>query len=623
MATERVKQLIGKMTLRQKLAQMTQLDASLLTRQAEAMETGPEQELCLQPGDIEAVGSVLNTLGLEKNKALQQQHLQKDPNGIPLLFMLDIIHGLRTVYPIPLGLGCSFDTDMMRRISRVAAVEGSGEGIHVTFSPMGDLVRDPRWGRVMESTGEDPWLNAQMCRAAVEGYGRPPFAQPGEFVSCVKHFAGYGAGEGGREYNTVDISRGMLVEYYLSAYKAAIDAGARMVMTAFNTIERIPATGNRWLLREVLRQEWGFEGVVITDFNSLNELVLHGVAENGKQAAYMGLMAGVDIEMMSTHYLTYGEQLVEEGLVPAAYIDEAVERILTLKEELGLFDTPFKLWDAAAALGQEAAEHSELARQAAVKSCVLLKNEGVLPLSGQEKIGLVGPFADTKKILGGWSLPNDPATVSLKQGFLRYCGSDRLISAMEEPLEPTWGERADLEGDLELMLRQVEACNVVVAAVGEPQGDTGECASKGFLRLSAKQEQLLQELHCAGKKVVMVVFSGRPLEIGPVLPYCDAVVQAWFPGVQGGNAIADLLFGKENFSGRLSMTFHAALARFQSIIMTLTPGARRTKPTPTWCLSPAIGTSPMPRCILLGMAKAMQSSGMGRWRFLRISARCG
>ncbi len=555
MTTRQLQDLIEKMSTDEKLAQITQLNPVCFGFPYITPLTGPDPGLRIDRNLASSIGSVLNCDNASDAAAMQKAHLQEDPHSIPLLFMADIIHGFKTIFPIPLAMGCSFSPSNIEEASRIAALESSVSGIHVTFSPMGDLVRDPRWGRVMESFGEDPLLNSMLCAASVRGYQGADVRQPYHIASCIKHFAAYGAPEGGREYNTVDMSRGILHETYLPAYRSALQAGAEMVMAAFHVFDRVPASASPYLLSRILRDEWDFQGAVISDFNSVGELIAHGVAKDGKEAAEKAISAGLDIEMMSTHYMENLNISLQEGTITEQMLDDAVLRILSLKNKLGLFEHPYK--DASPEAEKKyhlCPEHRAAARKIAGESIVLLKNKGILPLNTNSLLGLTGPFSRSPHVLGGWSAGNTEG-VSLYEGL---CG--KIPSSHIKINE--WGEAGSaLEGNPDIdvipedLIASFRDCPIVIAAVGENQIDTGEGASKTVLRLSPHQEQLLQVLSEAGKKVIAVIFSGRPLEIFPVLPYCDAIIQAWFPGTEAGNALADILFGDVNPSARLSMSF--------------------------------------------------------------------
>ncbi|WP_313641049.1 beta-glucosidase BglX [Paenibacillus sp.] len=552
-----IQDLVNDMTLEEKLAQLTQLGPHYWGLDDTVDLTGPFKELNIKPQVMENIGSVLNGIGARNVIDLQTRHLQASRQKIPLLIMADVIHGYRTILPIPLAIGCSFDMEACERFAEIAAKESAAAGIHLTFSPMTDLVRDPRWGRVMETSGEDPYLNAHVTESMVRGYQGKDLKEKGRIAACVKHFAGYGAPEGGREYNTVDMSLGVLREFYLPAYKAAVDAGVAMVMAAFNTIDRIPASGNSKLLRGILREEWGFNGVTIADFNSVNALIPHGAAEAGRDAAEKSLAAGLDIEMMSTHYLNHGAGLVEEGKLDISLIDEAVIRVLELKDALGLFDNPFKDADP---LVDEAptpsVENLQAARELGASSVVLLKNDNdALPLKRGMKIGMAGPFATSIHVLGGWSGTEKDPAVSLYNGISQKISAADIITAMTGELGSMLEGVFDVEDEIEEAFQRLKDCDVILAAVGENQQDTGEGGSKTNLRLSTNQEKLIWRLKDTGKKIVTVVFSGRPLELKPVLEASDALLQAWFLGTESGNSLADVLFGDYNPSGRLSMSF--------------------------------------------------------------------
>lgn len=555
MEKQKLQELLGKMTLREKLGQLTQLIPPLLGMDPDVDITGPLSEMNIDPEWLPELGSTLNAFGAENLRAMQEKHLKRSRLGIPLLFMADIVHGYKTIFPIPLAIGSSFNPGLYEAACSVSAAEGAASGIHLTFAPMTDLVRDPRWGRVMESTGEDHYLNSEMTKAAVRGYQGDDIKGKGKLAACVKHFAAYGAPWGGRDYNTVDISEGMLREFYLPAYKAAVDVGVAMVMTSFNTVNRIPASANKWLLRDILRGEWGFDGVVISDFAAVHETIPHGISADGCDAARKCLEAGVDIEMMSTYYLRHGEELVKSGALSEEIIDEAVLRILELKNALGLFENPYK--DASAEDEKNLIQcqaHLDTAYDVAVECPVLLKNSGVLPLKAK-KIGLAGPFARCRDLSGGWAIArSDEEGESLEQALAAALGEDAVVTAAACELGALQDGIEDMDYDPG-ELQALRDCECVIAAVGEAAADTGESASKTVLRLSPNQERLIHDLHDLGKPVVVVVFSGRPLEIAPVLNDADALLQAWFLGDASGRVLADLLTGKANPSGRLSMSF--------------------------------------------------------------------
>ncbi|MBQ4899884.1 glycoside hydrolase family 3 C-terminal domain-containing protein [Paenibacillus sp. Marseille-P2973] len=548
----RLEELLQKMTLDEKIAQLQQLAAPFYEdAEDEGLITGPMESLGITADTVKNAGSVLGVAGAEKVISVQRAHMANNRHGIPLLFMADIVHGFKTIFPIPLAMGCSWDLELAERSAEIAAKEAAVSGLHVTFAPMADLVRDPRWGRVMESTGEDPYLNALFARAMVRGFqGKDLKNDPDRVASCVKHFAAYGLAEGGREYNTVDLSERQLREYYLPAYKAAIDEGAEMVMTSFNTVEGIPASGNVKLMRDLLRGEWGFDGVVISDWAAIRELIAHGVAEDDREAALKAIQAGVDIDMMTSAYVLELARLVEDGLVPESLIDEAVMRILQLKEKLGLFDNPLRGADPEAeSKVVYCKEHLEAAKELAVKSSVLLKNEGILPLKQGQRIALIGPFAQSGDILGNWSWTGSRETaIQLGTAMAERSGGGLVVAE-------GCGIHDITEHQLEEAVKAAGEADVIVLALGEASEMSGEAASRTNIKLPDAQLKLVQAMKRLGKPMVAVLFNGRPLDLHGIYEEADAVLEAWFPGSAGGAAIADLLYGVANPSGRLTMSF--------------------------------------------------------------------
>ncbi|WP_435923471.1 glycoside hydrolase family 3 N-terminal domain-containing protein [Paenibacillus sp. DYY-L-2] len=554
----RLEDILQNMTLDEKIAQLQQLAAPFYDEAGdEGLITGPMESLGITAETVKNAGSVLGIAGAEKVISVQQAHMANNKHGIPLLFMADIVHGFKTIFPIPLAMGCSWDLELAERSAQIAAKEAAVSGLHVTFAPMADLVRDPRWGRVMESTGEDPYLNALFARAMVRGFqGRDLRNDTGRVASCVKHFAAYGLAEGGREYNTVDLSERQLREYYLPAYKAAVDEGAEMVMTSFNTVEGIPATGNRKLMRELLRDEWGFDGVVISDWGAVGELIAHGVAEDDREAALRAIRAGVDIEMMTSAYVHRLAGLVAEGVVDESLIDEAVLRILRLKEKLGLFENPLR--GANPEAEREIVyckEHLDAAKELAVKSCVLLKNEGVLPLKREQRIALIGPFAQSGDILGNWSWTGSRETAVRLGSAMQAFGGSGIV------MTEGCGIDEITDQQLEEAVKAAGNADVIVMALGEASEMSGEAASRTNIKLPEAQLRLVQSMKKLGKPMAAVLFNGRPLDLHGILEEADAVLEAWFPGSAGGAAIADLLYGVANPSGRLTMSFPTAVGQ--------------------------------------------------------------
>ncbi|TMU85146.1 beta-glucosidase BglX [Bacillus sp. BHET2] len=545
--------LLDQMTLDEKIAQLTQLATPFFKGASNQGEiTGPMVDMGIDEEVVRNSGSVLGASGAQEVMNIQRTHMEENRLGIPLLVMSDIVHGFKTIFPVPLGIGCSWDLELAEKSAEIAAKEASVSGVHVTFAPMVDLVRDPRWGRVMESTGEDSYLNSQFARAFVRGFqGNDLSNDLTRVAACVKHFAAYGAAEGGRDYNTVDMSERELRETYLPAYKAALDEGCEMVMTAFNTVFGIPATGNKKLMRSILRDEMEFNGILISDWGAVKEMIPHGVAEDEKEAARKAITAGVDIEMMTSTYVKYLKTLVEEKTVDESVINEGVLRILELKQKLGLFENPYRGADEK--LEQQVVmseEHREAARKLAAKSSVLLKNNHVLPLKRGQKISLIGPFAQNTDILGPWSwLGSKADAVTLMDGMKMKVESSHLTIAKGSEIESASEEQL-LEAE-----REAKEADIIVLALGEDSEMSGEAGCRANIKLPDPQLELVARLKTLNKPMVAVLFNGRPLDLHGVIDQVDAVLEAWYPGTEGGTAIADLLFGDENPSGRLTMSF--------------------------------------------------------------------
>lgn len=545
MESVKLKELVNEMTIEEKIGQMIQISADFYNTKENEI-TGPMNDMHLTTEKMTTVGSVLGISGAEQVKTIQQSHLESNRLGIPLLFMADIVHGYRTIFPIPLGLASSWDPKLVEQTASIAAKESSVSGLHVTFSPMVDLVRDARWGRVMESTGEDAYLNQQMARAFVRGYqGTSLKEDMTKMAACVKHFAAYGAPIAGREYNTVNMSERQLRENYLPAYKAAIDEGSRLVMTAFNTVDGIPATGNSWLMDEILRKEMGFDGVLISDWGAIGELIAHGVAENLKDAGTLAFEAGVDIEMMSAAYSSELHGLIESGSLDEQKLDQAVLRILELKNDLGLFENPYRGADAQKEEQEVfSQENREVARISAEQSMVLLKNENILPLKKEMKVALIGPTSQTNDLLGSWSWKGSTSeTRSLYEGMLDHVSSDQLVLLEEADI---------LNHGADEKLADID---VVVLALGETSEMSGEAASRTSITLPGNQIELVKAVRKLDKPVVATLFNGRPLDLSDIVDDVDGLVEAWFPGTEGGTALANVLFGEANPSGKLTMSF--------------------------------------------------------------------
>ncbi len=541
--------LVQEMTLAEKVDQLLQLAADFYSQAAEE-KTGPMTEMGLTDENIQNAGTILGLSGASEAIRIQKEYMAKNRLGIPTLLMADIIHGFRTIFPIPLALGSSWDLAAAEEMAQVSAKEAAVSGLHVTFSPMVDLVRDPRWGRVMESTGEDPYLNARFAESFVKGYQGDDLKNDfSRVAACVKHFAAYGAALAGRDYNTVNMSERQLRESYLPGYKAALDAGAKLVMTSFNTIDGIPATGNKWLFRDVLRAEYDFDGVVISDWGAVKELIPHGVAADEKEAAQLAIEAGVDIEMMTTCYTHYLAELIAEGRVDEALLDEAVLRILELKNDLGLFENPYRgasVADEKVILSQE---HRQSAQEIAKKSMVLLKNdENILPLNTTETVAIIGPAANSQDVLGAWSWQGKmEEAVSLAKGAQAY--SQQLLIGKE-----TFDYFTPSDAALNEAILLATKADKVVLALGEAEWMSGEAASRSDITLPAAQIALFEAIKKVNDNIIVTLYNGRPLDLNGI-DEAKAIVEAWFGGTETGNALAAILWGDYNPSARLSMSF--------------------------------------------------------------------
>lgn len=518
------------------------------------------------------VGGVFNIYTPGAVRKLQEMAVTQTRLHIPLLMGYDVIHGHRTIYPIPLGLAASWDTALVRRVAAAVADEASADGLHWTFSPMVDIARDPRWGRVSESAGEDPHLGAEIAKAMVHGYEQGDLRKQNTLLSCIKHFALYGAAEAGRDYNTVDMSRLRMYNEYLPPYKAAVEAGASSVMTSFNEIDGIPATGNRWLLAELLRHQWGFEGFVVTDYTAIAEMENHGVGDKA-QVTELAINAGADMDMVSEYFIDELPALVKAGRVKEAAIDAACRRILEAKYKLGLFDDPYRGMTSARAASQIMnAEKRALSKESAVKSIVLLKNDRqTLPLDASKKIAFIGPLVhDQRNLIGNWSAAGDWRQAvslwsALKNKFaghaFLYAKGCNLID--DVPLRVKLNQHGggivpDSRSPQQLLTEAVQTArraDVVVAVLGEPFGMSGEAASRTNIDLPSQQQALLRALKETGKPVALVLMNGRPLTLQWEHDHLDAILETWYAGTQAGDAIADILFGDANPSGKITMTF--------------------------------------------------------------------
>ncbi|ASR48734.1 beta-glucosidase [Paenibacillus kribbensis] len=569
---------LNSLSIEEKIGQLIQLTGDFFEGDMDTVVTGPLKKLGLSSSyNVYNTGSILNITNPEKIIRLQTDYLEKSVHKIPLLFMADIIYGYRTIFPIPIAQACSWNYEGIEHAASVAARECYEEGVHVTFSPMVDIVRDPRWGRVMESPGEDTLLAkkyAQSVVLGIQGRNLESTAVPAnKIAACVKHFAAYGAPVAGREYNAVDMSEHALREYYLPGYQAAIEAGAKLVMTAFNTLNGIPATGNEWLNRDVLRQEMNFDGVLISDYAAIEELIMHGYAEDEASAARLALLAGVDVDMKTAIYANQLKNVISGNDHMLELLNEAVYRVLKLKNDLGLFEDPFRGLQEIVKLSTSSIlsdEHKKAALSLAEESVVLLKNENVLlPLSKDTKVALMGPYAEENSTLGMWAIKGEETdTVNLKTGLLKHVDSAHLTVCRGAYMMPVHArenlgkyadklaaETIDEEVLLQQAIQNANEADVIVLALGESIYQSGEGGSRTNLTLPEPQLKLLHELSLLGKKIVLIVYSGRPLILTDVAEKVDAIVQAWYPGTMGGEALANVLYGEVNPSGKLAMTF--------------------------------------------------------------------
>ena len=530
----KVEELLAKMTLEEKIGQMNQVSG------------GYQFSGEIAKGNV---GSILNIVDPVEINAVQRVAVEESRLGIPLLVSRDVIHGFRTIFPIPIGLAATFDPALVEQGARVAAVEATASGVRWTFSPMLDIARDPRWGRIAEGSGEDPYLDTQMGVAMVKGYQGEDFTDPTSMAACIKHFVGYGAAEGGRDYNTTMISERALRNTYFPAFKACVEAGALTLMTSFNDVDGLPSTGNEWLLRDILREEWGFDGMVVTDWNSSGEMVAHGFAEDLKHATELSINAGVDMDMMSFGYVQYVKALVDEGKIKAETIDNAVRNILKLKFRLGLFENPY-IDESLARQVAYAPEHLAAAKQSAVESAILLQNNNdVLPLKSAKRILVTGPMADAPyDQLGTWAFDGEEAYTITPLTALR--------KDYEVVYEPALAYSRDAStAGIPAAVAAARGVDAVVAFVGEEAILSGEAHSLSQINLQGAQSELIKALKATGKPIVVVVIAGRNLTIERDLENCDAMLYSFHPGTMGGEALADLITGRAVPSGKSPVTF--------------------------------------------------------------------
>lgn len=546
---QRADSLLKLMTLEEKIGQLTLFTSDWAV-------TGPSiRNDYLQLIREGKVGAVFNAYSVDYVTKLQKAAVEGSRLHIPLLFGYDVIHGHRTIFPVPLGQAASWDLAAIQKSESIAAAEATAEGINWTYAPMVDIARDPRWGRVMEGSGEDTWLGCRIAEARVKGFQGKDFSQNNTLLACVKHFAAYGAPQAGRDYNTVDMSDRSLYEWYLPPYKAAVDAGAASVMTSFNEIAGVPSTSNKWLLTDLLRNQWKFDGFVVTDYTSINELINHGVAADSAQAGELSINAGVDMDMQGSIFLNKLSALVKSQKVSEKTIDEAVKRVLEAKFKLGLFENPYKYCDKNREKNEIMRPESQtFAREFAAKSCVLLKySKNVLPIAKNIKsVAIIGPLADARAdMMGSWSAAGQgDKCVSLLMGIQSKLGNRAQINVAKG-----CNINDKDESFINAAIEAAKKSDVVVLALGESAAMTGEAASRSNLSLPGIQQKLAEAMIKIGKPTVVVLFNGRPLAIPELDSIAPAILEVWFGGTQAGNGIADVLFGDYNPAGKLTMTF--------------------------------------------------------------------
>lgn len=562
-----VEALLRKMTLEEKIGQLNLLTPGGGVATGEVVSKNVEAKI-----KASQVGGLFGVAGPDKVRVAQELAVKESRLGIPLLIGSDVIHGYKTTYPIPLGLSASWDMDLMKQAAQMAAREATADGINWNFSPMVDISRDPRWGRIAETAGEDPYLGSKTAEAMVKGYQGSDLAAAHTLLACVKHFALYGAAEAGRDYHSVDMSKIKMFNQYLPPYKAAVDAGAASVMTSFNDIDGVPATGNKWLLTDLLRKRWGFDGFVVSDYTSLNEMIAHGLGDL-QAVSTLALKAGLDMDMVGEGFLTTLKKSLDEGKVTEAEITDACRRVLEAKYISGLFDDPYRYLDSKRPEKDILTkENRALARKLAAHSFVLLKNQNdMLPLENKGKIALIGPLADNREnMLGTWAPTGDfNLAVTVLEGFKNVASEANIQYAKGANIsdDPEFAKKVNVFGPRieveerspEALLKEaldlVKTSDVVVAVVGEATEMSGEAASRTDISIPDSQKKLIRALVDTGKPVVLVLMSGRPLTIPEEFELPVAILQVWHPGVEAGNAIADVVFGDYNPSGKLTATW--------------------------------------------------------------------
>ncbi len=575
MTEKQLIELLNDLSFEEKIGELQQLSGRVYFGD-DGIITGVDSDENLTEEEVNRSGSVINVVGPQKILEVQKNHIKNHPHHIPMIFMLDIIHGFGTSFPTPLAQSCSFEPELVKEIAHEAAVESCNAGLHVTFSPMVDICRDARWGRVMEGSGEDPYLSAKMAEAAVLGYQGDDLSKEGTIAACVKHFAAYGMVEAGREYGTVDTSERFLRQYYLPSYKAACDAGSALLMTAFTANGGVAATGDKHLLVDILRDEWGYDGAVITDYSSIHTMYSHGVTKTHKESAKLAMDAQVDIEMCSYCYHDGLPELVKEGKVTMEQIDRAVLRVLRLKNKLGLFENPYRFTDAKKSLEVINNKNAmDLAEKSVAKTSVLLQNEDkILPLKKEEKIAFIGPYVYENDMYGGWSIRNqrkvEPRNIETvvnekfpNNNFIFEQGSE--ILGAEEPIlkydrarSSTLQYEADSNLRKEKIAKAVEAAkksDTVVMCIGEHTKVGGELAARAHIDIPKIQKELFDAVAAVNDNIVVVLFDHRPLDITEISEKSKAVLNVWFPGIKAAEGIVGMLFGETAPTGRLTMSF--------------------------------------------------------------------
>lgn len=575
MTNNEILELLNEMTIEEKIGQMVQIAGDIFLSDNINISTGPLKNLHLTNQMLYNVGSVLNIIGADNVKQVQDEYLSKNRLKIPLLFMDDIINGYKIAFPIPIAQGCSWNLKTIREMAEISAMESNIAGANVNFSPMVDLTRDARWGRVMESIGgEDPLLGEVFAKEIINAYQGKNISEIGKIASCVKHIAAYGAVEAGRDYNTVDMSEREFRQYYLPAYKAAIEAGVEMLMTSFNVLNGIPSTVNKWLIQDIIKKELGFKGIIISDYGAIEETITHGYSANEKEAARNAINAGVDIDMMSGIYANNLKDLCIENIQIENKINESVLKILTLKNKLGLFENPY---------GNVSKEKEktylmnsinlEKAKKLTQETFVLLKNKHhLLPINPKEKIALIGPYANNIGITGSWSMFSDRTRNSTildvfkeKLGnnvvyakgceILRQKEINKILSADGLPTVFIENEPKMEKELIDLAIQTAEKSDVIILALGEHYRETGEACSRTNISLPENQINLINELQKLSKPIVLILFNGRPIQLSNIEEKVDAILEVWFPGTTGAMAIAEVILGETNPSGKLTMSF--------------------------------------------------------------------